>query len=140
VTDRLRLREMLVRHEGVRLKPYRCSAGKITIGVGRNLEDVGITHFEAMALLSGDMERVVKEAVNSFPWFQSLSVVRQDVVLNMIFNLGIHRFQGFHKMISAIVRGNFEEAAQEMLASKWSDQVGIRALELARMMRTNIYV
>jgi lysozyme len=140
VSDRHNLRQMLIRHEGVRLKPYRCTAGKLTIGVGRNLDDVGITQFEAMGMLTHDMERVTKEAVDTFPWFQSLSVVRQDVVLNMLFNLGLARFREFKRMISAISRGAFAEAAKEMLESKWATQVGERATELARMMERDIYV
>jgi lysozyme len=111
-----RLREMLIRHEGLALKPYLCTAGRLTIGVGRNLDDVGISELEARLMLSNDIARV-----------------------NMIFNLGISRFKGFKKMIAAIVVGNFERAAEEMLNSKWADQVGPRARELARMMRMGSY-
>jgi len=135
-----RLRELLIHHEGIRLKPYVCSAGKITIGVGRNLQDVGITEFEAMQLLTNDIERVQREAVSAFPWFKSLCIVRQDVVLDMLFNLGIHRFKGFKKMISCLVVQNYVEAAHQMLDSNWAKQVGNRAQDLASMMRSGTYV
>lgn len=134
-----RLRQMLIRHEGLSLKPYRCPAGRLTIGVGRNIEDVGVTELEAMLMLSNDMARVEKEAIGSFPWFKSLSIARQDVVLNMLFNMGLARFKGFKKMIAALIDGNFNKAADEMLDSKWASQVGIRAKELASMMRSGRY-
>ncbi len=134
-----RLREMLIRHEGLRLKPYKCTSGKLTIGCGRNLEDVGITQFEARMLLAEDIDRVYKEAI-SFGWFKSLSMPRQDVILSMLFNLGLSRFQGFKNLIQACVDGNFELASKEMLDSKWAIQVGIRATELAEIMRTGRYL
>lgn len=136
----LRLRELLLRHEGYRLKPYRCSEGKLTIGVGRNLDDVGISELEANLMLTNDIERVKREAVAAFPWFKSLSLVRQDVVLDMLFNLGMTRFQGFKHMIAAIRDGNFGRAAYEMVSSRWAKQVGVRATELAKMMELDRYL
>src|SRR5687767_14656968 len=118
----------------MRLKPYQCTSGKITIGCGRNLEDVGITLNEAYVLLSNDIERVLAEA-NQFAWFKSLNMPRQDAVLSMLFNLGLARFQGFKKMIQAVINGRFEVAADEMLNSKWATQVGERAKDLAQIMR-----
>jgi lysozyme len=135
-----RLRNLLIKHEGVRLKPYQCSAGKTSIGVGRNLDDVGITYDEVMILLRHDMERVEKECLTRFAWFQSLSPVRQTVILSMVFNLGVSRFQGFKKLIAALESQNYDRAADEMMASKWAGQVGLRAIELATMMRTGKYL
>ena len=54
-----RLKDMLIRHEGLKLKPYLCTAGKLTIGVGRNIQDRGITYQEAMMLLENDI-RLIK--------------------------------------------------------------------------------
>ena len=133
-----RLRDLLIRHEGLRLKAYVCSEGKTTIGVGRNLDDVGLTEFEARFLLTNDIERVMKETAE-FSWFKSISVPRQDVVISMIFNMGLARFKGFKKMIDAMVRGDFKAASAEMLDSKWATQVGARAQELAIMMRLGRY-
>jgi lysozyme len=134
-----RLRELLIKHEGIRLKPYKCPAGKVTIGCGRNLEDVGITDGEARLMLSNDIERIHKEA-NEFSWFKSLNMPRQDVVLNMLFNLGLPKFLAFRKMIEALRLANYDQAATEMLDSKWAIQVGIRAKELAEIMRTGRYL
>jgi lysozyme len=131
------LRQLLIRHEAVRLKPYLDTAGKITIGCGRNLDDLGISADEAMALLENDMHRVRVEASKAFPWFGALSPCRQDVVLSMLFNLGMGRFREFRAMLAALQKGQWNRAADEMLASRWASQVKGRAVELATMMRTD---
>ena len=74
-----RLHEMLIRHEGLRLKPYRDTVGKLTVGVGRNLDDVGITREEALMLLNNDIAEVRREVKRAFPWFTRLNLVRQNV-------------------------------------------------------------
>lgn len=134
------IKDLLIKHEGLRLKPYRCTAGKLTIGVGRNLEDVGISEDEALYLLECDIKRVRADADAIFPWFCKLSDSRKDVIISMIFNIGLHGFLEFKKTISAIAAGNFEQAAKEMLESKWAAQVGKRGYELSEMMRTGQYI
>lgn len=146
-----RLRESLIRHEGKRLKPYLdccgkpwreciCAVkGKLTIGVGRNIDDIGLSDPEAMLLLSNDIERVLNLAVNHLAWFKSLSMPRQDVVLEMVFNLGLSDFLEFKSMISAITRGDFGRAADEMISSHWYQQIGARAQDLAKVMRSGSY-
>jgi lysozyme len=115
-----RLREMLVRHEGLRLKPYRDTQRKLTIGVGGNLDDVGISREEALMLFDNDIATVRREAGRAFPWFSRLSPVRKDVVLNMTFNLGLPGFRRFKKTIDAIEAEDWEKAAREMLNSRWA--------------------
>jgi len=127
------LEDMLIRHEGLMLKPYRDSVNKLTIGVGRNLDDVGISRDEAIYLLKNDLQKVVAQA-KQFPWYDKLSNPRKQVVLNMIFNLGITRFSQFRKTIGFIANGDYTAAAKEMLDSKWAKQVGNRATELAEIM------
>jgi lysozyme len=138
VTDRDRLKGMLIRHEGLKLSPYTCTKGRLTIGVGRNLDAVGISKNEAMVLLENDIDRAFALA-EAFPWFYSLDEVRQDVVINMLFNMGLGKFKEFTKLISALERGRFELAAIEMLDSLWAAQVGGRATELAKMMKNGHY-
>lgn len=130
---------MLIRHEGMELKVYLCPAGKATIGVGRNLEDLGVSEEEALFMLSNDISRARKEAGSRFPWFSGLSGERQDVVISMIINLGITRFMGFKKLHAALLSGNWEKAASEMLSSTWAAQVKGRAVELAKLMKTSQY-
>ena len=138
MTDALmnRIKTLLVRHEGIRLKPYRCSAGKLTIGIGRNLDDRGITQKEAYAMLGRDILDCERWLIDEIPEiYNNLNEVRQSVLLNMCFNLGIKGLLGFNNTLSFIAAGDWERAANGMLASKWAKQVGRRAIELAEMMR-----
>ena len=125
----------VVKHEGLMLKPYKCPAGKLTIGVGRNLEDVGITKEEAMFLLENDLDRCHYECLRSFFWYKDLDVDRQGVIQEMCFNLGLARLKTFKKMLLACEIGNYELAAREMLSSLWARQVGKRAETLANIMK-----
>lgn len=127
------LRDDLIRHEALRLKPYEDSEGILTIGVGRNLEDKGISEEEAFLLLDNDI-KVVLDECRQFPWFEGLSQVRKDVVANMVFNLGFSRFRRFIKTIAYIELGQYDAAAIEMMDSKWARQVKGRAVELADKM------
>lgn len=131
----MNITDLLIKHEGLRLKPYRDTVGKLTIGVGRNLDDVGITEKEARFMLENDIVRIKKKLMEIFPWYPNLFKKRKDVVVNMVFNLGITRFTRFRKLIKAIQIQDYDQAAKEMLNSKWARQVGRRATELAQMMR-----
>lgn len=133
-----KLKAMLIRHEDLRLKPYLCSKGKITIGVGRNLEARGITTEEAMFLLENDIKRATAAAA-TFAWFPKLDEVRKDVIVSMVFNLGLTGFCEFKQLISAIENSFWMVAKTEMLDSRWAKQVGDRAIELAEMMLTGRY-
>ena len=130
---------MLQRHEGLRLKPYKCTAGKVSIGYGRNLDDMGISEVEAMVLLRHDIERCYDE-LNVFSWFADLDQVRQEALIDMLFNLGLPTFLEFKKTLKFVAEGKYSQAAEEMLRSKWADQVGGRAKELAYMMDTGCYM
>ncbi len=129
------LYQTLIRHEGLRLKPYRDTVGKLTIGVGRNLDDVGISRREALILLHHDIIKVRQQVRRAFPWFSRLNTARQHVILNMVFNLGLPRFRRFRQAIAAIKTKRWADAAREMLDSRWARQVKGRARELARIMK-----
>ena len=137
---RARLRAMLVADEGLRLKPYRDTVGKLTIGVGRNLDDVGLSKIEAMYLLENDINRAIRDLVAVFDWFPLLDPVRQCVMVNMAFNMGIgsekRGLRSFHNTLAAVARGDYAAAAAGMRRSKWAKQVGNRAERLARMMES----
>lgn len=126
----------LRRHEGFRAFPYRCSGGKLTIGYGRNLEANGITEQEAEHLLLNDALRSEQDAIKNLDFYHQLDQVRQGVVVNMIYNLGVERFLGFKKMLAAMRASDWHEASREMRDSLWYRQVGQRAEELARRMET----
>ena len=123
-------------HEGERLKPYRCTAGKLTIGVGRNLDDRGITSDESAYLLNNDIDSNWKELLNHIPWVEMLDEIRQRVMLDMAFNMGISGLLTFHRTLGHIKAGNYALASSSMLESLWARQVGQRAKRLATMMKT----
>lgn len=126
--------EQLIRHEGMRLKPYYCTAGKLTIGVGRNLDDVGISEQEAKIMLLNDIARCKSDCLRNLPFFIKLSETRQDVLINMCFNMGINGLLKFKNTLKAIEEGRFKDAAQGMLDSLWAKQVKSRAEELSELM------
>lgn len=129
------LKDMLKKHEGLMLRPYRCSAGKLSLGYGRNLDDKGISLYEAELLLDNDIQDAIREA-SGLSFYEGLNGPRKLVVVNMIFNLGLTRFNGFRRMIAALERRDYFDAAREMLNSRWAEQVGRRAVELANIMRS----
>jgi lysozyme len=125
----------LILEEGLRLKPYHCSAGKLTIGVGRNLDDNGISKQEALFLLQNDIGVAEKSCRQAFDFFDELDEQRQFVLIDMCFNMGINRLKGFKKMIQAIKKKQFNIASEEMLSSCWARQVKTRAEKLALLMK-----
>jgi len=130
------LKKMIEGHEGRRLKPYRDTVGKLTIGCGRNLDDLGISDAEASFMLQNDIERVIGELNHSIPWWVALDSARRMVLVDMGFNLGVPGLSKFRNFLSALQRGDFRTAAAEMLDSLWARQVGKRADDLAKMMVT----
>ena len=129
-----KLKDQLILHEGLELKSYKCSAGYITLGVGRNVEELGITEDEARYLLDNDILRVSRELDNAMPWWRDMSEVRQRIVVDMVFNLGMSRFLNFKLAINAMQEEDWEEAAAQMLDSRWARQVGTRATRLSEAM------
>lgn len=130
------LREQLKRDEGERLKPYRDSVGKLTIGVGRNLDDVGLSPDEVDYLLSNDIRRAQEGVLGALPWTIGLDEPRFAVLVNMAFNMGLRGMLGFRKMLEAVAQADYESAAAELLDSTYAQQVGQRAQRLARQLVT----
>lgn len=122
-------------HEGLRLKVYKDSLGFNTIGYGRCLDTQGITKAEAMFLLENDITNVLDYCQSTFTWFDDLDDTRKNVVASMVFNLGASGLAEFKKTIAAINKKEFDQAATEMLNSKWAAQVGKRAVILSQMLR-----
>ena len=145
-----RIKEQLVRHEGLRLTPYRCTADKLTIGIGRNLDDCGITQSEAYVMLINDIINCEKQLQSKIPdIYNGLDEVRKSVLLNMCISipqsrfaplrepcyLGINGLLGFKNTLAFVKAGDWERAANNMLVSRWAKQVGRRAIELSELMR-----
>ena len=137
-----KLIKMLKIHEGVETHAYKCSASKITVGVGRNIDPeggIGLSDDEVDYLLQNDIDRVVSELNSEYDWFAGLDDVRQDVMVDISFNLGQTRLRAFKKALSAMAEGDWSEAADQFMDSRWSGQVGNRAKELTEMIRTGSY-
>ena len=131
-----KLKQQIKLHEGVEYRAYEDTQGILTIGVGRNLEDRGLSEDEVDYLLNNDIKICVKELKGSFDWYDDLDDIRKRVLVDMMFNLGMPRLKGFVKMLEAIEAGAWEAAAEEMLDSTWARQVGSRADRLSEMMET----
>lgn len=131
--------EMTKNFEGLRLKPYKCTAGKLTIGYGRNLTDVGISKTEANYLFQADFAKAIQEATQLCEEYgidsEGLLEQRFFVLVDMVFNLGINGTRKFKKMLTALKKGLYSDAAEEMLNSNWAKQVGNRAVILSALMK-----
>ena len=144
--NRAALLAMLERDEGLRLDLYDDATGKQlrrgdvlqghpTIGIGRALDVNPLTRAEAEYLCENDIARVEMLLDRNMPWWRTdLSDARQMVVVSMAYNLGYNKFSQFLKFRAALGRGDWEDAAAEMLASAWAGQVGDRAKRLAKLM------
>ena len=130
----------LIEHEGLKLKPYVDTEGKLSIGVGRNLTDRGINRAEAMAMLGRDIDEHVEELRDALLWFDTLDEVRQRVLADMVFNMGLGVLGGKHGLLSfsntllLVKNGEYATASRTMLKSDWAQQVGVRAIRLSEMM------
>ena len=149
------LLEELVKHEGLRLQVYQDTLGIDTIGIGRNLKDrgiskeeldeldiptidhvyeYGITEADAMLLAENDVQIVEEELLRAHPCVEDLDAVRQLVLVDMAFNMGVPRLCKFKKMWNAVHEKKFDIAAKEMLDSRWANQVKSRSVKLANAM------
>lgn len=132
------LRQMVKQDEGLRLKPYTDTVGRLSIGYGRNLTDVGISQEEADLLLDHDLDVAIRGLMRVHSDVLALDPVRQIVLANMAFNLGVPALGHFAQMWAAIGRGNWTEASAAMLDSTWARQVGKRATRLAAAMKSGV--
>ncbi|MCB1719381.1 MAG: glycoside hydrolase family protein, partial [Candidatus Competibacteraceae bacterium] len=119
------------------LLPYRDTVGKLTIGIGRNIEDKGITIQEAVMLLKNDIKEI-GDTLSKYQWFSNLQAnsPRQAIIISMAFNMGIGGLLNFRKMIQCLEAKDYTGAAEEMLNSKWAAQVPNRAKRHSEIMKS----
>lgn len=113
---------------------YKCPAGKLTVGFGHNIEDNPISARVAEMILQDDIGQTLADC-ERLDYFHTLSDVRKRVIMNMMFNMGMYTFLKFKRMAGAIRAQDWELAADEMMNSRWYNQVGDRAKRLVNMMR-----
>lgn len=128
--------ELIKDHEGLMLRPYHCSAGKVTIGYGRNIEDRGISLNEAEYLLANDIRDCRESLTRDYSWFPGLDHVRQAALVDLVYNLGSTRLAGFQKFLAAMRRTDYERAAADLEDSKWFGQVGRRGPRIRDMIKS----
>lgn len=142
------------RHEGYKQHSYRCTAGHLTIGYGYNLDanplklssleishalKNGMPEHEADRLLTLMVGRCIDQLDTAIPWIVNLGDARESVLINMAYNIGLVGLMKFTKTLALIKSGDYPKAADEMLKSKWAAQVGHRAVELSKQMRSGTY-
>jgi len=136
------LKQQLERQEGFMSYAYQCPAGKWTVGIGRNIDKnggKGITKDEAYYLLENDIKFFSEQLKEKIDWFEKLDEVRQDVLVNMAFNMGVGGILTFSNTLRLIKDGDYKDASVQMLKSKWAVQVGMRAKELSKQLETGQY-
>ena len=142
-----KLTEMLRRHEGEvknsagRHIVYDCPAGHATIGIGRNVSEsgLGLSDIEVELMLEEDIARCAEELGREFNWFSGLDEARRDAMIDLVFNMGLTRLNGFKKALAAMADANYDLAAAEFMDSKWASQVKDRAIEICAMIKTGNY-
>ena len=117
--------------EGCKLLPYTCPAGKLTIGIGRNIQDAGISKKEAELLLIFDIDRVITQLDTYMPYWVNFPVTVKVVIIQMAFQLGIGGLMQFKKFLTALVQKNYDTAVKEMYNSRWAVQTPNRVKTLA---------
>jgi len=122
-------KELIKKHEGIRLRPYKDSVGILTVGVGHNLEANGISVAVAELMLEEDIAIAVNELKDIFEEWEEIQESVKSVLIDMMFNLGYTRFSKFKRMIGAIRIQDYKLAAKEATDSKWCEQVGARCTE-----------
>lgn len=148
--------QRLAYNEGLRLESYLCSAGKLTIGVGRCLDTnplnrdelkfIGhdcrtkpITKDQAFYLLRNDIEKVKKDLDKNCPWWTNLNFDRQYSMIDLCFQLGIGGLMKFKKTLSYLATGFYIQAANELLNSNYARQTPARAMRNSQCFKTGIY-
>lgn len=132
------VRDLLKHHEKYMRFVYRCPAGYLTAGYGRNLETRGLTEEEADYLLANDVLEAIGHLRNE-PYWLDLNEPRQAVLIDMVVNMGWGGFCEFKKMRAALKARNYTEAAAQMVDSKWYGQVGNRSKRLVGMMAHGVW-
>lgn len=117
--DLNKLKISIEKHESLKLKPYKCPKGKLTIGYGRNLEDRGITQNEAKVMLERDLLDTKLELEDKIKFFYKLDDIRQNVLIEMAYNMGVPHLLEFKNTLKFMEKSDFINASIEMLDSQW---------------------
>ena len=131
--DHKKLKKMLIEHEGIKYAPYKCTAGKTTIGIGHNLDDKGISKAVVDLIYAEDIAEVETDLKAIFYDFDKLPGQIQLVLADMRFQLGHKGFRSFKMMITAVKERNWAVMFSQMKNSDWHRQTPNRANDLLKM-------
>jgi lysozyme len=126
---------LLEKHEGNKSHPYTDTVGKVTIGIGRNLTDKGLSPAEVRFLFINDLNSAWEDCVAHIPGFDKMSDPRKYAFVDIMFNMGWSTFSTFHNTLAAVAAEDWNSVADHLADSKWDKQVGKRADELQQMIR-----
>jgi lysozyme len=139
ITD---LENELIKYEGFSSTPYKDTMGYWTIGIGHKLDTKDYNEFrnkiitfqEALATLKEDLSEVMKQIKIKLPWIESIPLDKQDILLNMAFNIGVTGLMKFKNMLEAVKNKDYKKASLEMINSDWANQVKNRSMKMAKKM------
>jgi lysozyme len=133
----VKLKEVITKHEGYDNFPYPDTKGNITIGYGYNLSARGLPHFILNNLYEQDVNYFYFQLSKDYPWFNKLNDARKIALISMCF-MGYKKFKTFKKMISAFELEDYISAEKEILDSLYAKEVGNRAVEIGKIIRTGV--
>ena len=141
-----KLRKELERDEGVRYEIYLDHLGYPTFGIGHLITkydpergvSVGreISNERVQAAFQNDIAIVLTDCKKLYIEFEYLPEEVQLIIANMMFNMGYTRLRKFKGMKRGVDARDWETAADEMVDSRWYNQVQRRADRLVVRMRT----
>ena len=132
----MRLIESIKKHEGYRNRVYRCTEGFDTIGYGFAIKDLRLDEDIASIILHRKIDDIVVQCYESFWWFREKPLKAQNIIIEMVYQLGLNGFGKFKKTIDFIAKNKWSKAGDEMLDSKWARQTPHRAKELSERMKS----
>ncbi len=145
---REKLKTYTRKNEGTKYKPYKDSKNIWTWGVGHNLESNPFTLAQTIFILNNpipdaieyvfdcDIEQVLILMAKNYIWMHELTAARQVACADLLFNMGYNVFSGFKLMLDALKFENYTKAASELKGSLYANQVGLRAINNAKMIET----
>jgi len=131
------LKKSLKAHEGVKASLYKDTEGHVTGGCGHNF-DQPLPDKLIELILDFDVQVAIEELDRAFPSWRTHSSARQNVLIELMFNLGAPRLGQFIRFWYALEQRNYSVAAQELLQSKWATQVKGRAETLATRLKDDV--
>ena len=129
------LLERIKHHEGFRSRPYKCSQGHLTVGYGAAIKDLELDEDIAEMILIRQIDKRTKQIIKKFPWWKSAEDDVKDVVVEMVFQIGLSGFSNFKLTIDHLENKRYGKASAEMLLSKWAKQTPNRAIELSNIIK-----